>query len=84
MIPKPVIRVKVSGCTVHVVDEECDHGPIILQATVPVMDDDTEGTLAARILEQEHRIYVKAVRLFFEDRLKIEGRRVMVSAPASS
>jgi phosphoribosylglycinamide formyltransferase-1 len=76
--------VKVSGCTVHVVDEECDHGPIIVQATVPVLDDDTEETLAARILEQEHRVYVEAVRLFFEDRLRIDGRRVLVSAPAAS
>jgi len=76
--------VKVSGCTVHVVDEECDHGPIIAQATVPVLDDDTEDSLAARILEQEHRIYVEAVRLFFEDRLRIEDRRVLVSAPAAS
>lgn len=76
--------VKVSGCTVHVVDEECDHGPIIVQASVPVLDDDTEDTLAARILEQEHRIYVDAVRLFFEDRLQIDGRRVVISAPTSS
>jgi phosphoribosylglycinamide formyltransferase-1 len=76
--------VKVSGCTVHVVDEECDHGPIIVQATVPVLDDDTEDTLAARILEQEHRIYVEAARLYFEDRLRIEDRRVRVCAPASS
>ena len=76
--------VKVSGCTVHVVDEECDHGPIIAQATVPVLDDDTEDSLAARILEQEHRIYVEAVRLFFEGRLRIEDRRVLVSAPAAS
>jgi phosphoribosylglycinamide formyltransferase-1 len=76
--------VKVSGCTVHVVDEECDHGPIVVQATVPVLDDDTEDTLAARILEQEHRIYVDAVRLFFDDRLQIDDRRVRVSAPTSS
>jgi len=76
--------VKVSGCTVHFVDEECDHGPIIAQATVLVLDDDTEDSLAVRILEQEHKIYVEAVRLFFEDRLHIEGRRVLVSAPAAS
>ena len=76
--------VKVSGCTVHVVDEECDHGPIIVQATVPVLDDDTEDSLAERILEQEHRIYVEAVRLFFEGRLRIEARRVLVSAAATS
>lgn len=71
--------VKVSGCTVHFVDEECDHGAIILQASVPVRDDDTEDRLAARILEQEHRIYPEAVRFFFEHRLSIEGRRVLVS-----
>jgi phosphoribosylglycinamide formyltransferase-1 len=76
--------VKVSGCTVHVVDEECDHGPIIAQATVPVLDDDTEDSLAERILEQEHRIYVQAVRWFFEDRLRIEARRVLVSAASTS
>jgi phosphoribosylglycinamide formyltransferase-1 len=76
--------VKVSGCTVHVVDEECDHGPIIVQATVPVLDDDTADSLAVRILGQEHRIYVEAVRLFFQDRLRIETRRVLISAAATS
>ncbi len=70
--------VKVSGCTVHFVDEDCDTGPIIIQAAVPVLDDDTEETLSARILEQEHRIYPEAVRLFAEGKLKIEGRRVKV------
>ncbi len=75
--------VKVSGCTVHVVDEECDHGPIIVQAAVAVAEDDTEEKLAARILEQEHRSYVEAVKLFFEDRLRIEGRRVRVVAPSA-
>ena len=69
---------KVSGCTVHVVDEECDHGPIVLQAAVPVLEGDTEESLSARILEQEHRLYVEAVRLFCEDRLRIDGRRVRV------
>jgi phosphoribosylglycinamide formyltransferase-1 len=73
---------KVSGCTVHFVDEECDHGPIIIQAAVPILEDDTEETLAARILEQEHRIYPEAVRLFFQGRLRVEGRRVRV-APAA-
>jgi len=67
--------VKFSGCTVHLVDEECDHGPIVLQATVPVHDDDNEETLSARILEQEHRIYPRAVGLFFAG-LHVEGRRV--------
>jgi phosphoribosylglycinamide formyltransferase-1 len=75
--------VKVAGCSVHVVDEECDHGPIILQAAVPVMEDDTEGTLSARILEQEHRVYPEAVALFFADRLRIEGRHVRIAAPAA-
>ena len=69
---------KVSGCTVHFVDEECDHGPIVLQAAVPVEEDDTAETLAARILLQEHRIYPEAVRMFFEGRLRIEGRRVRI------
>jgi phosphoribosylglycinamide formyltransferase-1 len=70
--------VKVSGCTVHFVDESCDTGPIIIQAAVPVLDDDTEETLSARILEQEHRIYPEAIRLFSEGKLKIEGRRVKI------
>lgn len=70
--------VKVSGCTVHVVDEECDHGPIIIQAAVPIEEEDTEETLSARILEQEHRIYPEAVKLFFEDRLRIEPNRVRI------
>jgi phosphoribosylglycinamide formyltransferase-1 len=67
---------KVSGCTVHFVDEECDHGPIVLQAAVPVLESDTVETLSARILEQEHRIYPVAVRLYGQDRLTVEGRRV--------
>jgi phosphoribosylglycinamide formyltransferase-1 len=70
--------VKVSGCTVHFVDEGVDSGPIILQRTVPVMDGDSEESLAARILEQEHQAYPEAIRLFAEGRLKIEGRRVRV------
>jgi phosphoribosylglycinamide formyltransferase-1 len=69
--------VKVSGCTVHFVDEDMDSGPIVLQACVPVLEGDDEETLAARILEQEHRILPEAVRLFCEDRLRIDGRRVM-------
>jgi len=73
--------VKVSGCTVHFVDEELDHGPIILQKAVEVRDQDTEATLSARILEVEHRLYPEAVRLFFEDRLVIEGRRVLIRPP---
>lgn len=70
--------VKVSGCTVHFVDEGTDSGPIILQAAVEVKDDDTEETLSARILEQEHIIYPKAIQLFVEGRLKIEGRHVKI------
>lgn len=70
--------VKVSGATVHFVDEGVDTGPIICQAAVAVREDDTEETLAARILAEEHRIYVHAVRLFAEGRLAVEGRRVRV------
>jgi phosphoribosylglycinamide formyltransferase-1 len=72
--------VKASGCTVHLVDEECDHGPIVLQATVPILEDDTEESLSARILEQEHRIYPEAVALYFQGRLTVDGRRVRVAA----
>ncbi|MFW5986313.1 MAG: phosphoribosylglycinamide formyltransferase [Halanaerobiales bacterium] len=70
--------VKVSGCTVHFADEGMDTGPIILQETVPVRDDDTEETLAARILEKEHIIYPEAIRLYSEGCLKIEGRKVII------
>ncbi len=70
--------VKVSGCTVHFVDDGVDSGPVILQRTVPVMEGDTEETLSARILEQEHQAYPEAVRLFAQGRLKVEGRRVRV------
>jgi phosphoribosylglycinamide formyltransferase-1 len=70
--------VKVAGATVHFADEGVDSGPIVLQAAVPVEPDDTEETLAARILEQEHRLYPEAIRLFAEGRLRIHGRRVHV------
>lgn len=70
--------VKIAGCTVHFVTEGVDEGPIIIQAAVPVLDGDTPETLAARILEQEHRIYPRAVQLFAEGRLTVEGRRVRV------
>ncbi len=75
---------KVSGCTVHFVDEECDHGPIVLQRAVPVLEGDDEDSLSARILEQEHRLYAEAVGLYFEGRLSVEGRRVRIAdrAPA--
>lgn len=69
---------KLSGCTVHFVTEGVDEGPIILQAAVPILDQDTPETLAARILEQEHKIYPRAVQLFAEDRLRVEGRRVFI------
>jgi phosphoribosylglycinamide formyltransferase-1 len=72
--------VKVSGCTVHYVDREVDHGPIIIQAAVPILEDDTEETLAKRILEQEHLIYPQAVKWHVEGKLKVEGRRVNVTA----
>ncbi|WP_243373936.1 phosphoribosylglycinamide formyltransferase [Geotalea sp. SG265] len=68
--------VKVTGCTVHFVDAGTDTGPIIMQATVPVEQEDTEETLSARIRMEEHRIFPEAIRLFAERRLKIEGRKV--------
>ncbi len=72
--------VKVSGCTVHFADNIYDHGPIILQRTVPVLDADTSETLAGRVFEQECEAYPEAIRLFAEGRLRIEGRRVRVSS----
>ncbi|HXA51481.1 MAG TPA: phosphoribosylglycinamide formyltransferase [Candidatus Acidoferrum sp.] len=69
--------VKVAGCTVHFVDEELDAGPIVLQATVPVHDDDTVEALSVRILAQEHRIYSEAIALVLSGRYRIEGRRVV-------
>ena len=71
--------VKVSGATVHFVDEKLDHGPIIVQRAVEVRDDDTGETLAERILKIEHQVYPEAVRLFCADRLRVEGRKVFVS-----
>jgi phosphoribosylglycinamide formyltransferase 1 len=72
--------VKFSGCTVHLVDENLDAGPILAQAIVPVRDEDTEETLAARILAEEHRIYAQAVRLILSGNYRIEGRRVIALA----
>jgi phosphoribosylglycinamide formyltransferase-1 len=69
--------VKVSGCTVHLVDEELDHGAIIVQKTVPVLDSDDEHTLAARILEQEHLAYAEAIRIVLEGNFKTVGRRIV-------
>jgi phosphoribosylglycinamide formyltransferase-1 len=70
--------VKVSGCTVHFADNEYDHGPIIVQRTVPVLDDDTPDRLAARVFGQECEAYPEAIRLFAEGKLRIEGRRVRI------
>ena len=69
---------KLAGCTVHFVTEGVDEGPIIVQAAVPILDQDTPETLAARILEQEHKIYPRAVQLFAEGRLRVDGRRVFI------
>ncbi|MBE3037105.1 MAG: phosphoribosylglycinamide formyltransferase [Candidatus Atribacteria bacterium] len=69
---------KVSGCTVHFVDEGIDSGPIILQKAVEVSDDDTEESLAEKILKEEHQIYPRAIQLFSEGRLMIKGRRVFI------
>jgi phosphoribosylglycinamide formyltransferase-1 len=70
--------VKFSGCTVHFVDEGMDTGPIIIQAVVPVLDNDTVDSLSERILRQEHKIYSRAIKLYAEGRLKTDGRRVLV------
>lgn len=74
--------VRIAGATVHFVDEEMDHGPIIAQAAVPVYPDDTEVTLSARILAQEHRIYAQAIQLYAEGRLVIHGHRVIIQNEA--
>jgi phosphoribosylglycinamide formyltransferase 1 len=70
--------VKLSGCTVHFVDEGVDTGPIIIQSAVQVFNDDTEETLAARILKEEHRIYSQAIQLFAEGKIEIKGRKVRI------
>ena len=72
--------VKFAGCTVHFVDEGTDTGPIIIQAVVPVYDDDTAETLNARILKQEHKIFSQAIQLYAEGRLKIQGRHVLTES----
>jgi phosphoribosylglycinamide formyltransferase-1 len=72
--------VKLHGCTVHFVTPTLDHGPIVIQAAVPVLPDDDEGRLAARVLEQEHAVYAQAIRWFLDDQLAIEGSRVKLSA----
>ena len=71
---------KLAGCTVHFVTEGVDEGPIIIQAAVPILDADTPETLAARILVQEHKIYPRAVQLFAEGRLRVDGRRVFIDS----
>lgn len=71
--------VKLHGCTVHFVTADLDHGPIIAQAAVPVLDDDTPDTLAARVLREEHRIFPEAVRAFLDGRLRVRGLRVAVA-----
>ncbi len=74
--------VKVSGCTVHFVDEAMDHGPIIAQATVPVLPGDTEERLSARILREEHLLLPRVIALYAAGRLKVEGRSVLISEPS--
>jgi phosphoribosylglycinamide formyltransferase 1 len=71
--------VRIAGCTVHIVDEQTDHGPIIIQAAVPVYSDDTVESVSERILAEEHRIYPEAVCLFAEGRIRIEGRRARIA-----
>ena len=70
--------VRVTGCTVHFVTEGVDEGPIILQAAIPILDNDSPETLAARILVQEHKLYPRAVELYAEGRVRVEGRRVLI------
>jgi len=71
--------VKITGCTVHFVDEDLDAGPIVIQVAVPVRDDDTVETLSARILEQEHRIYAEAIGIVIAGKYRVEGRRVLLT-----
>jgi len=71
--------VRFSGCTVHIVDELCDHGPILLQAVVPIFPNDTEETLSKRILRYEHKTYPLALKLFAEDKFKIDGNRALLN-----
>lgn len=73
---------KLTGCTVHFVDEGLDSGPVILQKSMEVLPDDTEESLSKRLLQIEHKCYVEAVRLFFENQLKVNGRKVIVAEPA--
>jgi phosphoribosylglycinamide formyltransferase-1 len=70
--------VKITGVTVHIVDEEYDHGPIVLQRAVEVKDDDTPETLAERVLKVEHEVYPEAIRLFVEGKVNVFGRKVII------
>lgn len=70
--------VKVTGCTVHFVDEGIDSGPIILQKAVCVLDSDTEETLSSKILKEEHKLYPRSVKLFAEDKIQVKGRKVFI------
>ncbi len=72
--------VKLTGCTVHFIDEGIDTGPIIIQAVVPVYDDDTQESLTERILKEEHRIYPQAIQLFADGKLQIQGRKVLIKS----
>ena len=76
--------VKIAGCTVHFVDEGTDSGPVIIQAAVPAFDHDTEESLSARILKEEHRIFPKAIQLFAEGRLSVQGRKVIIKPSLNS
>ena len=76
------IGARITGCTVHFADNQYDHGPIILQWAVPVLDNDTPKSLAARVFEHECEAYPEAIRLFAEGRLCVEGRRVRIGAPS--
>jgi phosphoribosylglycinamide formyltransferase 1 len=71
--------VKITGCTTHFIDEGTDTGPIIMQAAVPVLENDSIASLSARILKEEHRIFPESVKLFCEDRLRVKGNKVIVS-----
>ena len=76
--------IRIHGCTVHFVTPQLDHGPIVIQAAVPVLPGDSEETLAARVLQQEHRIYPQAVRWFMEDRIRLNGNQVEVTGATVS
>jgi phosphoribosylglycinamide formyltransferase 1 len=76
--------VRIHGCTVHFVTPALDHGPVVIQAAVPVLDSDDEATLAARVLRQEHRIYPQAVRWFVDGRLRLDNGRVRLAGEADT